>query len=387
MRIVTARISTTKGLVTLHMEMIKPDPTASLTAGPTVQIGRFKIPRARMLDQYARVEQRIAAIHAKIDINDRASQRFLVKRMDFTLSGSAVQTLQAIYGLASCFKLDDSDIILIDDQANLAIYIPEITTIKSSLDSKRVKYEFNLPITLNEYIQNKTQAQACNFNQDLVTKILNNPENKHYEFLSAFYLLNPENKEQTTILKNLSLFFTKPKNESTRNEFMEILNGFAREQFIQFCIGKTAEDGDPYNHQYTEIRAFDDSQFTLTENRRIQIHPLDSWGYKTYYAKGKQNFGKLKDEWLYMGKILGIEFAEDSVWDERIILNKESSEFFINKGLLYDEKFMKKLDLEKIMLFRNGFFYDNAATSRQMNSDMINKITEDFMQITHCGLG
>lgn len=384
MRIVTASITTTKNIVTVHMELIKPYKTALLTE--SWEDGPYRIPRARELGQYAHVEQRVAAIHAKIDSTDAEPQRFLIKRMHFTLSSSCVHTLQAIYGLDSCFKLQKADIILIDDQATFAKFIPELLTVKSSLDSKEVKAEFNLPVTLNEFIRNKQQTKAACFNQDLIARILSNPENKQYEFLSAFYLLDPEKKERATILKNLSLFLANPQHGTKCEKFMKILNGFARDQFIQPCIGKIADDGCHYNHQYTEIETFDDSQFTLTEDRIVQINPLDSWAYKEYYVHGKRNFGKLKAEWIHMGKILGIEFSEDSIWDVCIILTKESSDFFIQKGLLYDEKFMedmkKQENLEKIMLFRHGFFGDNQATNRQLNADVINKITQDFVRLS-----
>lgn len=378
MRIISVSTSSNNGVVTIHMELIKP-----LRTRPISYDDSFKIPRASQFNTQADVEQRVAIIHAKIDSTDKEPQRFLARRIDITLSSSAEQTLLAIGYLKLFFKPDSANIILIDDEANLAKFIPQLTTLKSSLERKKAKAEFNFPMTLNEYIHLKKETKPHRFTQDLIAHILHKPENKTYAFLSAFYLLDPEKKDRTDILKNLSLFFINPEHRKIREAFMTSLNRFAKEAFIAPCLGKIADDGRPYNDTYTEILTFNDSQFILTEDKCVQINPLDTFGYKEWYQQGQRNCGKLQDEWIHMGNMLGIEFDKQSIWDKSIILTKESSEFFILKGLLYDEKFMENMqkNLEKITLFRHGFFYDNGATNRQMNSDVIHKITADFVQL------
>lgn len=130
------------------------------------------------------------------------------------------------------------------------------------------------------------------------------------------------------------------------NEMLSNINRLAIRNLFEPCIGKPAYDqaAGGYDWSYTEYELLQHAIFCIRPDGLISISNLmENAGYKKTYAPGKWNHDILKDEMIFLGKVLGLEFEPNCDFHQEMIFTKESSQKLIAQGLHFNITYVKNL--------------------------------------------
>lgn len=165
--------------------------------------------------------------------------------------------------------------------------------------------------------------------------------------------LNPQItnfKKINSLLAHARTLIAKDQKEEL-NYQIHSLHALAKKQLIAPCIGKLSHEGftqknqNTYAADYTELEFLHHAQFTLRDDGRISIINIQSnQSYLKAYAPGKRNHGGLlKEEMLYLGPIIGLEFDTDSDFENELIFTRDCSKALQEKGLHLTLNYIKSL--------------------------------------------
>ena len=138
--------------------------------------------------------------------------------------------------------------------------------------------------------------------------------------------------------------------EGHQNELAYIIyhiNYMAKLNLYNPCLEKKAHDKKFYHFYYTEWFFIRDAEFKLLNDGRISIDVTQNTSYLDTYAPGCSLYGKLKDEMLFLAKIIGLEFDPETDFDKEIIFTPACSKELKNKGLHLNPSYMAKLMQQK----------------------------------------
>lgn len=213
--------------------------------------------------------------------------------------------------------------------------------------------------------------------QTALTKLLNNARTVNKPFVESvdietrlrlmsdgviMSLVNPtvDMEEKLRILLEMARDMVKIGQNNQLNYTLRTLNYLARKKLFEPCIDKLADDGGLFNWRYTEWELLRFAEFTFRPDGRLSIKNLqDNPKYKEFYAPGARNHDILEREMRHMGKIIGLEFAEDCNFHGEIIFTEQCTQDLKAKGLHFGEAYVKKLLQAKNywIVFNQGFKY------------------------------
>jgi len=153
---------------------------------------------------------------------------------------------------------------------------------------------------------------------------------------------------------------------NTKDQINSVLKEFTlqlKEKIFESCIGKLShqghnnkseglesEDTDKYYYSrefgrgYTELYFLSKSVFALRDDKRMSIINIQEYTiYKALYAPNKENAGLLRPELEFLFKIIGLEFDEDSDFDNEIIFSLASTKKLIELNVHYNVDYIKNL--------------------------------------------
>lgn len=140
------------------------------------------------------------------------------------------------------------------------------------------------------------------------------------------------------------------------------LNTQIKEKIFESCIGKVSyeaaigkvdqsdELSARYHHSrqfgrgFTELFLLSKAIFTIREDGRMSIANIQEMTiYKVHYARRKNEVPSLRDELMYLGQMIGLEFAEDSDFVNEIIFTPSSTRKLVDLGVHYHEDYIRNL--------------------------------------------
>ncbi len=127
------------------------------------------------------------------------------------------------------------------------------------------------------------------------------------------------------------------------------------------AIGKVAQDGGKFNWNYTEWYLLRDAVFAVRNDGNVSFKMAGNATYTRYYAPGCQNHNILEKEMRHLGKVIGVEFADNINFHDEIVFDKATSQRLIASGILLDSACLRDmLQPKNIGLL---FKHDTAATT------------------------
>lgn len=162
------------------------------------------------------------------------------------------------------------------------------------------------------------------------------------------------------------------------------ISSTAKKDLIKPCIGKMSHYGIAhpdavYDENYTELQLLKDAQFVMRHDGRMSINIKNNSFYLKYYAKGRRHHDILQAEMLYLGKVIGFEYAPDNNFHEEIIFTEACTNVLKSKGLHFNENYLKKLMTAK----HHGSLFSQAYQHEENNDQhcYFHRLPPELMEI------
>jgi len=172
-------------------------------------------------------------------------------------------------------------------------------------------------------------------------------------------------EEKLQIVEKLEKSLLDDKRLIALSPFVEGFNAHAIAAFIKPAMGKKADDGGEYNARYTEFSVFLHADFCIRDDGRMNIELQNNAGYQKHYGKNARLHGKCEQEFRFLAKVLGLEFAADTNFHQEMIFTPESTLKLKALGLhINTTNLMRQLHPELKSVSASGFtFFGNTKNS------------------------
>lgn len=193
-----------------------------------------------------------------------------------------------------------------------------------------------------------TNTQFLKNQEVLVSHLLNEisnycEKNERYQDIKKYLRLYRQGEQANTTKQDedyaiqnrlLTLFSQELLNAGRKDELNIVLEAL-RLQTIRHlfspAIGETAHDKGKYSWSYTEYQFLQHATFSLGQDGLMRIVDIQkNPAYKATYAKGEIS---LKEELVFLGQLIGLEFEKCSEFDKEIVLTKACTQQLLTKNL------------------------------------------------------
>ncbi|WP_115712895.1 hypothetical protein [Legionella sainthelensi] len=177
---------------------------------------------------------------------------------------------------------------------------------------------------------------------------------------NPYDLLNPSvcKLAKKNLIADLYTTFTKANEKEELSHLFTAMNKQAIKALYRPCIDMQAPDGGQYRFTYTEWHFLRRAEFHMRLDGRMSIIGLpNNKGYQKFYAEGQRNHEIFEKEMRHLGKIIGLEFAEDCDFHNELIFTEQCTQELKAKGLHYNSLYIAKVFAkESLAKARNVFF-------------------------------
>lgn len=322
-----------------------------------------------------------------------------LKKKHFQMDGEMFNHDTIIY------KLPTIPYALINWMAYLSIFLQQRTPMKMTdhiqfgeYDLFKSIYNMNMEKMNHLFSSDNIKYTGISMIMEIIVNFKDKTNNELAEYKNAlidlekvyeYYLTNRNRSKKTLIqciadklrfnliyentqVEALSILETalSPITDSAKIEFLfmiELLCSKRKIELVLPCIGKTADDNNPYTIRHTELMLIYFGKFQLVEGKKIGIVDLENnLSYIYNYADGEQHHNILGHELKHLAECLewefdpSVNFHRDKkiVFSEKFSVKLIESGFFINADLCRDLVNVYKLwtFLTKIKLENNNGF-------------------------------
>lgn len=346
MRIFSIRVTNEKNNIKIYLETISPQ--AELLAAKSIFDNHWVHLTSFLAESMNKETIKSLHIHeeeryfyAYDNQLSKNYQIYEVSTLSLALPTNPVDLFQLITRIDTYYHTDNETIfhhILFGKESICNhIKLPKLNLHKSIMDNMKASLfgvtaadlASTLDMTMEEFIAKA--PRHTNTNKLIVAEYLSQEITKimpAFSFLETFKLgyIDLAEEERETIVRHLQALIDTPK------KILHALSDQMKLALIHPCLGKKACDGGFYKMSYTELQLLLNADFTMREDGRFSIQLIGNAAFEKWYAPGKPNEHILKDELTFLGKIINLQFAEDSDYHKEVIFTPECTAMLLKHG-------------------------------------------------------